>query len=1243
MILVLAVGTCCLPAHSDTLTRTSSFEYDASGLLSKEVIEPDSANDCLQTSYTYDGYGNKTGVSTAACAGASGYTIASAAVARTASTSYSADARFPVSSTNALAQSETKVFDTRFGTITSLTGPNTLTTTWAYDGFGRKTLESRADGTKTNWTYKLCTDSSANCPGPIAGAVVTWVLVEQSLALNNAASAPEKRQYHDTLNRVVRVQTQGYDGVSAAPSLIQDTEYNALGQVSRKSNLYASTGTPVWTSNTYDVLGRVLTQSQPDPAATASGGIATTTNTYNALVSSTTNAKGQLRTTTRNAQGQVAQITDAHNTTTSYSYDALGQLLSTNAAGSTTTITYNQRGHKIAMADPSMGAWAYAYNAFGELVYQRDSLNQSATMVYDVLARMTKRTEPDLISEWSFDKKFDASACGKGVGKLCEAKSDNGYNRKHSYDSLGRMNSTATVLDSVGSPATVSAAFDTNTGRVSSKTWPTGYQALYTYSALGYLKTVTGGGTNGFTQTVSHDVLTMNAQGQITQYRYGNQVTTVKTLEPNTQRLMGQTATLTGQSTGNVLNQAYNYDALGNLTVRNDNTTGVGTQESFSYDSLNRLTTASILGGAVSPPTSTEVMYDPRGNITYKSDVGRYWYDAARPNRMTNVTLETAPGATQTYTGTRTLSYAFDDYMPGAQTLNGTTLGNGNLMYTVSHDTVRNVHTVRSETYTSFNMPGVISYGTFITNTTSTADRTLSFIYGPEHQRIKQNVNLTGNGTSAYFAGNVWYLNGEDGQGLSYEKEIRTNGTTEHKHFVSAAGTVFALFTSRTGTLNCLPARSTSYLHHDQLESISAITNESGTVVERLAYDPWGKRRFITTTPGLPDNLDAIVGQKTDRGYTMPEHLDEIGVTHMNGRIYDPLVGRFMSADPFIQSPGNLQSHNRYAYVLNNPLAYTDPSGYFSFKKLFRAVVAIAVGYWTGGALANWIIPSSLGAPSLGLSIASGAAGGFAASAVSSGNLNGALQGALTGGLFGAAGTVPGADSPGRYFAHAAAGCISSAAGGGNCGSGAGSAVFGKFATNHIDGSNSIQGDLAKGIAVSVAGGVGSVIAGGKFENGATTAAFGYLFNFLAHERRVQHYNPNTGETEIAKRYVVSFSLSDENDPTLGMVEEYANKGLRGVAKGVFRFADFIAPDGYGTPDIDGLGAKWNAYKMDAPLKNLYSNMSLTTDLGGITTAQMRGFLDAAGSKVTNFTSTYGTTDQIMKRIEQKYDGSWRR
>ncbi|NOT82470.1 MAG: RHS repeat-associated core domain-containing protein, partial [Gallionella sp.] len=66
----------------------------------------------------------------------------------------------------------------------------------------------------------------------------------------------------------------------------------------------------------------------------------------------------------------------------------------------------------------------------------------------------------------------------------------------------------------------------------------------------------------------------------------------------------------------------------------------------------------------------------------------------------------------------------------------------------------------------------------------------------------------------------------------------------------------------------------------------------------------------------------------TDHGYTGHEHLDDMGLIHMNGRVYDPRTGRFLQADPTIQSPGNLQSFNRYSYVMNNPFFGTDPSGY---------------------------------------------------------------------------------------------------------------------------------------------------------------------------------------------------------------------------------------------------------------------------------------------------------------------------
>ncbi|WP_317128284.1 RHS repeat domain-containing protein, partial [Myroides indicus] len=86
-------------------------------------------------------------------------------------------------------------------------------------------------------------------------------------------------------------------------------------------------------------------------------------------------------------------------------------------------------------------------------------------------------------------------------------------------------------------------------------------------------------------------------------------------------------------------------------------------------------------------------------------------------------------------------------------------------------------------------------------------------------------------------------------------------------------------------------------------------------------------------------------GLLIDRGYTGHEHLYTVGLIHMNGRVYDPLLRRFMSPDNYVQDVNNTQNYNRYGYVLNNPLLYTDPSGEF----IVAALIGVAVGIVANG------------------------------------------------------------------------------------------------------------------------------------------------------------------------------------------------------------------------------------------------------------------------------------------------------
>jgi RHS repeat-associated protein len=206
----------------------------------------------------------------------------------------------------------------------------------------------------------------------------------------------------------------------------------------------------------------------------------------------------------------------------------------------------------------------------------------------------------------------------------------------------------------------------------------------------------------------------------------------------------------------------------------------------------------------------------------------------------------------------------------------------------------------------------------------------------------------------------------------------------------------------------------------------------------------------------------------TDRGYTLHEHLDEMGTIHMNGRVYDPLTGRFMSADPIVQAPGNLQSYNRYAYVMNNPLNLTDPSGYSWWTRIrgtvVRAIAAVAdgvtgclgcftsavgayQGYQNGGGWRGALVggvTSYFGAQYAGDFSATGfavsAASGCASAAVSGGNCGrGALGGTLN--HFG---------SDHGFTGQALAGCVSARINGGSCGQGARNAVESRFISNAV-------------------------------------------------------------------------------------------------------------------------------------------------------------------------------------------------
>ncbi len=331
---------------------------------------------------------------------------------------------------------------------------------------------------------------------------------------------------------------------------------------------------------------------------------------------------------------------------------------------------------------------------------------------------------------------------------------------------------------------------------------------------------------------------------------------------------------------------------------------------------------------------------------------------------------------------------------------------------------------------------------------------------------------------------------------LLFENRKRADGVHEHTNYISANGRVIGYYKSFSDDT----APYYRFFYADQQGSPLVMQDDQGTNLERLAYEPYGKRR---NPNGSDDPNNAIDPVTTDRGYTGHQHLDEVGLIHMNGRIYDPVLARFISPDPLVQDPSHLLSYNRYGYAFNNPLGYSDPSGYWSIGGLHvsgattQMIASIALTAYLGYGDLTWLTNMAEGTVGLtGNAVANAVAGGFAGGVVGTGTLEGGVHGAVSATLFTLAGNFGPADviSPERIGAHAMAGCISAEMSGDQCGSGALAAGVAKAATFAIDGLDPI----GKGIAVSVIGGTASTIGGGKFANGAQTAAYGYLFNELS-------------------------------------------------------------------------------------------------------------------------------------------------
>jgi RHS repeat-associated protein len=912
--------------------------------------------------------------------------------------------------------------------------------------------------------------------------------------------------------------------------------FDVLGRVVEQSDPYfvSSVGelkscgtTGVYCARTsYDFLGRPIRQEAPESTITLPvvtlleyGAVQLADSSYVSELR-TINPKGQVQTEWKNGLGELVTLRDNQGLTVTYEYDQYGNATAIkrapndgNSAGVTITnrATYDLLSRKLTSIDPDTGTWSYSYNALGELVSQIDAKAQCILHRYDVRGRLIDRRDystsscsgtPSSNSVWQFD-----SGNG-GLGALAteatvEANGAN-FQRNFVYDNLGRSIEVNTVIDNrnytqrntFDQYSRPFQSFDLVFGAGSATAQASGAErslgVQFDYDARGFQYRVRNAIPAG-NNDVLYETLSVNNRGQVLSDKRGGNaaLTSQRAFDPATGRLLA----ISSGNNGALQNLSYGgYDVLGNLGLRRD--LNAQREELFSYDAMNRLKSSTVQTTAGLSPVVTNMVYDQIGNIMAKAGVS---YQSGSLSLSNSCTRQAVGPHMVMQRGND--GYCYDangnqiSMSPGAANPNSMAAGSRRLDYTV------------------FDKPSTIySYGS--------SNSVTRYRYGPSREMIwrADGATLVNLDTQVDYVGNV--------EVYTLPNTAEQSQRKEYKRMIGGY-LIINMQIGMNAQSQWLKTANRKYQFSEKLGSVDVIADQNGLVSDPasqcMSFDVWGNRRDASSWGAWgATQIAAFNSRETRHGYGGHEHIDSANIIHMGGRTYDPVLGRFMQADPVVQAPSNTQSFNRYSYVLNNPMNYTDPSGYTWLEENWRTVASVAISIWLPGGFA------AMGANSF-LSIV---LSGVVARGVQSGSLRGALVGGLTAGMMHGIGSYfEGAtwahDSgtqctnklttlgrAAKVASHSAAGGISSVLNGGKFGHGFASAGFAQTLAPTIDNimADNPGGFAVRIIAAAVAGGTSSVIAGGKFANGAFTGAFSRAFND-------EHLGSNGSGTQL-KGYV---------------------------------------------------------------------------------------------------------------------------
>lgn len=561
--------------------------------------------------------------------------------------------------------------------------------------------------------------------------------------------------------------------------------------------------------------------------------------------------------------------------------------------GRRTTLTRNAWGPVAQVVDPLGGVTRYESGAFGALSEVRDALGNSvATIGYN--ARGMKLSVSDIDrGTWDWTR--------NALGETTALRDAKGSITRFEHDKLGRITKRV-ASDGTSTWTWGNAAAKGNIGRLAAVAGP-GYSEDFTYDSIG----------RPATHAVNSDA----------SYLFSFRYNALGLLEELTFPAAGPGAALkvrhdyrAGRVThlGNAASQGESWwnlnaqDAAGNAI---DVTLGSNLRVVSGFSPLTgelEYRQSGINGGTAVQDLDWD--WDAAGNLVRRRDLAQglaedFRYDSldrlvdSRRNGSVNLELaydaignitrksDVCPGSTPCYTYHATRRHAV------------VSAGGRQFVYDANGNMTKRGGAAIA--WTSDGLPKSIAHSN---------GNSSQFSYGPAGNRWKQVAKSGSAAETTHYAGG-WFDKSAKG------------GVTTWRHYVPAPGGVAVQLRRSDGS-----AAEMRYVMLDHLGSTDRITDAAGNVAVAGSFGAFGARRKANWS-GIPTASElAQMAAVTRDGFTGHEHLDNVELIHMNGRVYDPLLGRFISADPFVTRPHDGQGLNRYGYVVNNPLAFTDPSGF---------------------------------------------------------------------------------------------------------------------------------------------------------------------------------------------------------------------------------------------------------------------------------------------------------------------------